>query len=104
MPEYIEREALIKDIDETVVFTVRDGTHLPTSEMRGANKVIDRIKSAPTADVVEVVRCCDCEHKQENPDINNTCYLTCNLKYGIGGTIDPTDFCSYGKRKEVKNA
>ena len=51
------------------------------------------------ADVVEVVRCCDCEYKQENPDINNTCYLTCNLKYGIRGTIDPTDFCSYGKRK-----
>lgn len=52
MPEYIEREALIEDINETVVFTVREGVHLPTSEMRGANKVIDRIKSAPTADVV----------------------------------------------------
>ena len=30
------------------------GVKLPTSEMRGANKVIDRIESAPTADVVEV--------------------------------------------------
>ena len=49
--------------------------------------------------VVEVVRCCDCKHSQQNPDINNTCYLTCNLKYGIRGTLDPTDFCSYGKRK-----
>ena len=54
MPEYIEREALIEDIGETVVFTVRNDVKLPTSEMRGANKVIDRIKSAPTADVVEV--------------------------------------------------
>ena len=54
MPEYIEREELLKDINETVVFTVRNGVKLPTSEMRGANKVIDRIKSAPTADVVEV--------------------------------------------------
>lgn len=54
MPEYIEREELIKDINETVVFTVRKGVQLPTAEMRGANKVIDRIKSAPTADVVEV--------------------------------------------------
>ena len=50
MPEYIEREELIKDINETVVFTVRKGVQLPTAEMRGANKVIERIKSAPTAD------------------------------------------------------
>lgn len=54
-------------------------------------------------DFVEVVRCCDCKHKQENPDINNTCYLTCNLKYGIRGTVDPTDFCSYGERKDDKD-
>lgn len=55
--EYIEREALLKDIGETVLFSVRGGAKLPTPEMRGSNKVIDRIKSAPTADVVEVVRC-----------------------------------------------
>lgn len=54
MPEYIEREALLKDIGETVLFSVRGGAELPTPEMRGANKVIDRIKSAPAADVAEV--------------------------------------------------
>lgn len=54
MPEYIEREALLKDIGETVLFTVRENAKLPTAEMRGANKVIDRIKSTPTADVQEV--------------------------------------------------
>ena len=54
MAEYIEREALLQDISETVLFSVRGGAELPTPEMRGANKVIDRIKSAPTADVVEV--------------------------------------------------
>ena len=51
------------------------------------------------ADVVPVVRCCDCKHSQENPDINNTCYLTCNKIYGIQGTIAPDDYCSYGERK-----
>ena len=54
MAEYIEREALLQDIGETVLFSVRGGAKLPTPEMRGSNKVIDRIKSAPTADVVEV--------------------------------------------------
>ena len=52
--EYIEREALLEDIGETVLFSVRGGAELPTPEMRGYNKVINRIKSAPTADVVEV--------------------------------------------------
>lgn len=54
MPEYIEREALLKYICETVLFTVRKNAKLPTAEMRGASKVIDRIKSMRTADVQEV--------------------------------------------------
>ena len=45
---------------------------------------------APTADVVEVVRCKDCKHK--NP-IGNKC-LRDNLWH------DSDDFCSYGERKE----
>ena len=52
MAEYIDREALLKDIEESVVFTVRSGK--PSLEIRGANAITDRIKSAPTADVEEV--------------------------------------------------
>lgn len=50
--EYIERKALLEDIDETVIFTVK--TVHRNLEIRGANKVIDRIKAVPTADVQEV--------------------------------------------------
>ena len=39
------REDLLQDISESVVFTVRVGVE--SAEMRGANKVIDRIKAAP---------------------------------------------------------
>ena len=88
MAEYIERKMLKSEMTEAMC---------GTGYQQWAIDVIDRL---PTADVVEVVRCCDCEHKQENPDTNNTCYLTCNLKYGLKGTIDPTDYCSYGERKE----
>ena len=52
MAEYIEREALLRDISESVVVTVRHGK--PSPELRGVSKVIDRIKSVPTADVAEV--------------------------------------------------
>lgn len=48
--EYISREALLQDISDAVRFTVKSGE--PSAEMRGANKIIDRIRSAPAADVV----------------------------------------------------
>lgn len=53
MAECIEREALLQDIEETVCFTVKAGTI--SNEMRGANKIVDRIKCAPAVDVVPVV-------------------------------------------------
>lgn len=53
MAEYIEREALLKYIEETVLFSGRP--NIVSAEVRGARTVIDRIKSAPTADVVEVM-------------------------------------------------
>lgn len=80
MAEYIEREALLQDISETVIFTVRSGVKLPTTEMRGANKVIDRIKSASTADVVEVV-CGEWKvHTETEEWLDETfTYFTCSL-------------------------
>ena len=52
MPEYIEREKLLADIEESVVFTVRPDRH--SLELRGANAITERIKLAPSADVAEV--------------------------------------------------
>lgn len=49
---YIDKDLLLKDIGESVVFTVKSGFISP--ELRGARKIIDRIENAPTADVVEV--------------------------------------------------
>ena len=97
MAEYIEREALLKDISESVVFTVRG--EKPSLEIRGANKVIDRIKSAPTADVVEVVRCKECKHYEiHRPSVTLNCEREGKLI-----PMNPTDFCSYGVRKEGAN-
>lgn len=69
MKEYIDREALLQYIKETVVYTAR-----PDRENligRGVRLVLDRIAAAPTADVAPVVHGewikainCDCEmHK-----------------------------------------
>lgn len=88
--EYIDRGALLQDIEETALFTVRGGEKTPTSEMRGARKVIGRIEAAPTADVVEVVRCSQCKHWYQGD-----CY---RLELSR-----PDDYCSYGERKENEN-
>ena len=94
MAEYIEREKLLQDISETVVFTVRKGTPLPNAEMRGANKVIDRVKSATTEDVIKVVRCKDCG--------NRTNKGICE-KFRQRYPFFPEDdfYCGFGELKEL---
>ena len=99
MAEYIEREALLKNISETVLFSVRGGAELPTPEMRGSNKVIDRIKSAPTADVVEVVRCKDCMFSETIKSIiDGGTMRVCH--YGVYRQSAPDmHYCSHGHKK-----
>ena len=86
MPRYIDADALLKDIEKSVVFTVRTGQKSP--EIRGANKIVDRIKSAQAVDMQEVIRCKDCRYWN-----NGDCYRLELSK--------PDDFCSYGERKDA---
>ena len=92
MVEYIEREALLQDIEGSVCFTAKTGTISP--EMRGANKVIDRIKCAPVANVAPVVRCKDCKWLYDEMD--DYC---CRSHRGLV-RICENSFCSYGERKD----
>ena len=93
--ELISRKALLEDIEETVIFTVQKDAQ--SAEMRGANKVIDRIKAAHTVDAVEVVRCKDCKHYG-----GITFGRTCRFYSGAYTRIEmPEDgFCNYGERWE----
>lgn len=52
MKEYIEREALINDLSQSVVFSCR--TEDAPKLRRDINKIMTCIKRQPTADVVEV--------------------------------------------------
>lgn len=49
----------------------------------------------PTADVVEVVRCCKCRHSFYISSIDE---MECRKHNGC--LKHPNDFCSYGERKE----
>ena len=54
------------------------------------------IKSIPTADVVEVVRCKDCKHLVRSDGI---CKVLSN-NYEPPVYVDDDDFCSRGERRE----
>lgn len=87
MAEYISREALLEDIDEAV-------------KHRGMGEIIGQtlrryILRQPVADVVEVVRCKDCEYCRSF--MSGDIYCT----HSEGLTSQGLDaFCSYGKRRE----
>lgn len=94
---YIDKDLLLKDIGESVVFSVRDSATSP--ELRGARKIIDRIENAPTADVVEVVRCKDCRYSREQDKVFGITDYKCS-KHNVS-CLSPYDFCSYGERRDT---
>lgn len=103
MPEYIEREAAVNSISKLMPnLTTPDGTGQFDEEIFKAQELIvdcmETIHKIPTADVVEVVRCKDCENR----------YVPCRCALWYG-TVNGTEYfiergddfsCSYGKRKE----
>lgn len=73
-------------------------------------KVLCDIKSMPTADVVEVVRCKDCVYGRKTNKIMSpekyykTDCVVCECEDVIGDDpmiYVPTHFCSYGERRDT---
>ena len=102
MPKYIEREALLK----TLKHRVKGQEHHISNGVNMALSLIeDYVKAIPTADVVEVVRCKDCEKWDTSNQFLTSCACT---RWSLSRTSPrltrPDDFCSFGKRKEVANS
>jgi hypothetical protein len=113
MAEYIDREALLRDIEQSVVYTARG--KITSAEMRGAHKIIERIKCAPAVEPIyiheptksefkrmaaqlgyeQVVRCKDCEYSYD--DISSLC---CSHGVCADCEVPPNFYCAEGKRKE----
>ena len=88
MVEYIEREALLEDLQAAV----------ENGGMGGmvASALKRYVKRAPAADVVQVVRCQDCEYFRLNDE--NVPY--CLNPFGLDDP-EPNGFCNYGRKKNV---
>ena len=83
MADYINREELLKTIDEGVgdTYAYQDG-------------IVDLINEI---DAVEVVRCKDCKHRQEGV-IEDICV---RYKNDIGGwfVVNDDDYCKWGEKE-----
>lgn len=62
------------------------------------NAVLYSIDAQPTIDAVPVVRCADCLFRNDYADSEGNAHLYCT-RCNCCLDVDPTDFCSYGKRK-----
>lgn len=99
--EYIEREAVLAYMAEVKAACISNFEYEVSAVIAG---MIGEIKDdeIPTADVVEVVRCKDCEYASYwygNDNLKNTTYL-CFLVEDEGVKTFADDFCSRGKRRE----
>jgi hypothetical protein len=93
--EYIERRALLEDMATTIL--PRDAQKLYLA-MRG------KVRNAPTADVVEVVRCKRCKHWKDTSydTLTEAHWGECRKPLGDYRYCETAenDFCSYGERRE----
>ena len=87
----INREALLSFEEMDAELCATCGEH------HTAEDVTMMIKTAPTVDAVEVIRCRECKyHKDTSITEHEHCCL-------IGKTVCYNDFCSYGELKGGAN-
>lgn len=94
MAEYIERDEAIRKALEACVMVVGHGI----SQIYAVD-IVDVMEGIPTADVVPVVRCKDCKHKETltdsmNKKISTVCLLGEALHF-----VEDNHYCSYGERR-----
>lgn len=92
MSRYIDADALYKVVTERYS-DITAGSY-PYNYV--AFDMANLVKKAPTADVVEVVRCKDCKYWQDN----NGGYPHEECRWGKEETPDADDYCSFGERRE----
>ena len=92
--KYIDRDALINDLESDLIIRMFDNLKgTPRPKTIGIADVIKRIEDFHTEDVVEVVRCKDCKF-----------YGNGDCSVQSVRSMWPNDYCSYGERRSDSNA
>lgn len=99
MPDHIEKSKIDKLLCDLIREYNRDALGRESSAVFEA---LSRIRYLPAADVVPVVRCADCKWFQIN--MRQDGYLPDGVPEWECrhwcGTVDPTDYCSYGVKMD----
>lgn len=96
MSRYIDVELLKNKILEDMAKAEREGR-----DCNGYTDALFHLKTIPSADVVEVVRCKDCkyaEHWYDN-EFDCRCPVAPWASDEYAMLTNENDFCSYGKRR-----
>lgn len=101
MKEYIERAAVHELVNRLPKYQMFNYDRTESRRGISPDDVDFGVDKIPAADVVEVVRCRECENYDENGDC-----ISLDLRIGIhSDTInydfcpDPDFYCAYGRRK-----
>lgn len=94
--EYIRRQEMLDAVEELNIIPSIDGMGKPTPTEDLRVQFLGTVLHVPSADVVPVVRCKDCENWdiEWKPIIAEGHYCVI-----IDKVMKPNDFCSYGKLK-----
>lgn len=104
MAEYIDAEPLKKEIADFKRTIHSENTDYQTGYMSALSVVEGMIAEQPA---VEVVCCKDCKYWKQERYASSEVYMNCTCHdrgYGDAQPRKAVDFCSYGKRKDNKNA
>ena len=88
MKEYIERAALKREL----------APYEENDFSQQMDVILAIVDAQPTADVVPVVRCRECQWYNAGANDSES-WSDCTLRYGKHFNVGPDDFCSYGQRK-----
>ena len=102
--EYIERETLKEDLKESYErlraiydsLTYNEDKQICAGQLTTFTEAILRVKEAPAADVVEVVRCRECKYSHEDEIFGNR---WCDSHLGCRKVKDD-GYCYLGELKE----
>ena len=98
--EYIEREAARLAYEKSLAndnHRIEGASAIHRQEHRHILHILEKL---PAADVVEVVRCCDCKYCETviHSVVDEPKWFCTRMVRAFD--VDPTSFCSYGERKE----
>jgi len=100
MPKYINADELIKAI-ETELWDWKTVDGIKSSTV--LKQTISDIKNMPPADVVEVVRCKDCKHREMYEIFGRpTTYYCLRGCVDSNLSLNENDYCCWGERIETE--